>query len=344
MASAPLLTKLHVLLAFAFAAYFPFTKLIHAWTLPVNYLVRPYQVLRTAAKKFQNGWVLGHWEFKGVTDKSYMTYLAGGVIAILLVIGLAFPSPDGAGIVPPAQAKAIAAGQPAGAPMREVLDGYPLYVSQCARCHGLEGKGDGPGAKSPTFKAAPRDLTAGHFQFISTDNGVASDADLRQTLVHGLQGSGMPGFSALSEHQIRSLIDVVESIWRDRPEPGKTIAVPTRPPTTPALVAQGKELYANYCTTCHGAKGAGDGVLASLRTDAAGRKVPPHNLRVDPLKGGQSATQIYYRIAAGLPRDKGQWLMPSYPNLGPERTWAIIAYLEEEVLPRRLTADATATP
>ena len=333
MASAPLLTKLHVLLAFAFAAYFPFTKLIHAWTLPVNYLVRPYQVLRTAAKKFQNGWVMGCWEFKGVTDKSYMTFLTAGVISVLLLIALVLPTPAIDGVVEKAEASTAPATDPEPDTSKRGLEGYPLYVSQCARCHGLHGKGDGPGAKSPTFTALPRDLTAGHFQYISTDNGVASDADLRHVIKHGLHGSGMPAFDRLSERQIDSLIGTVDVLWKDRPAAGERIPVPPRPAATPALIAQGKQDYANLCAVCHGETGAGDGVLTKLRTDAAGHVIPPRNLRTQVLKGGSSPTQLYYRVAAGMPRAKNEWLMPHYANLGPERIWAMIAYLEHDILP-----------
>ncbi len=47
MAGLPLVTKLHVILATIFIAYFPFTKLVHVWTVPLGYLVRPYQSMRT---------------------------------------------------------------------------------------------------------------------------------------------------------------------------------------------------------------------------------------------------------------------------------------------------------
>ncbi len=335
MASAPLLTKFHVTLAFAFAAYFPFTKLIHAWTLPVNYFVRPYQVLRTTAKKFQNGWVLGCWEFKGVTDKSYMTYLTAGVVGVLVLIAVTLPGPSERSFLQEAHAKSAPLDETEVVGARRGLEGYPLYVSQCARCHGLEGAGDGPGAKSPTFTAIPRDLTTGHFQFISTNNGVASDADLRHVIVNGLHETGMPGFGALSEHQIESLVETVNVLWKDRPAPGERIEIPPRPAATEAVIAQGKELYVNYCATCHGDTGAGDGVLMSLRTDASGRVIPVRDLRTEPLKGGSSPQQIYYRIAAGMPRAEGEWLMPYYANLGPERIWALISYLEKEILPRR---------
>jgi len=47
MAGLPLITKLHVILGTTFIAYFPFTKLVHVWTVPLGYLVRPYQSMRT---------------------------------------------------------------------------------------------------------------------------------------------------------------------------------------------------------------------------------------------------------------------------------------------------------
>lgn len=47
MAGLPLITKLHIILGIVFIAYFPFTKLVHVWTVPLGYLVRPYQSVRT---------------------------------------------------------------------------------------------------------------------------------------------------------------------------------------------------------------------------------------------------------------------------------------------------------
>ncbi len=47
MAGLALVTKLHIILATTFIAYFPFTKLVHMWTLPLGYLTRPYQSVRT---------------------------------------------------------------------------------------------------------------------------------------------------------------------------------------------------------------------------------------------------------------------------------------------------------
>ncbi len=56
MESASFLTKLHVFLALLFFAYFPFTKLVHFWTFPVNYFVRVPQSMRTQKYRFQRKW------------------------------------------------------------------------------------------------------------------------------------------------------------------------------------------------------------------------------------------------------------------------------------------------
>ena len=81
MEGASLLSQIHVFLALALFAYFPFTKLVHFWTLPVNYFVRPYQVMRT--NRFHSQ---GRWEFALRSDKSYLTYTASALVAGVVVL------------------------------------------------------------------------------------------------------------------------------------------------------------------------------------------------------------------------------------------------------------------
>ncbi|MFJ8444082.1 respiratory nitrate reductase subunit gamma [Kitasatospora griseola] len=49
MAGAPLLFQLHALTACLLFAAWPFTRLVHVWSAPVGYLVRPYLVYRRRA-------------------------------------------------------------------------------------------------------------------------------------------------------------------------------------------------------------------------------------------------------------------------------------------------------
>jgi nitrate reductase gamma subunit len=81
MEGASLLSQIHVFLALTLFAYFPFTKLAHFWTLPVNYLVRPYQVMRTNRRHSAK-----RWEFALRSDKSYMTYLASVILVGVVVL------------------------------------------------------------------------------------------------------------------------------------------------------------------------------------------------------------------------------------------------------------------
>ncbi|MEV5757086.1 respiratory nitrate reductase subunit gamma [Streptomyces tendae] len=50
MAEAPLVYRLHALLAMALFALWPFTRLVHAFTVPLGYLVRPYVVYRSRGR------------------------------------------------------------------------------------------------------------------------------------------------------------------------------------------------------------------------------------------------------------------------------------------------------
>jgi nitrate reductase gamma subunit len=43
---APLLYQLHAIIAWAFWAFFPFSRLVHAWSIPLQYLGRPYILYR----------------------------------------------------------------------------------------------------------------------------------------------------------------------------------------------------------------------------------------------------------------------------------------------------------
>lgn len=47
IADVPLIFKLHMFLGFTIFLIFPFTRLVHVWSMPIGYLARRYQVVRT---------------------------------------------------------------------------------------------------------------------------------------------------------------------------------------------------------------------------------------------------------------------------------------------------------
>lgn len=330
MAGAGLLTQIHVLAGFLFAAYFPFTKLIHVWTYPINFVVRPYQSMRSTADKFRR-----RWEFSLRSDKSFLTYFAASLIIILLAIAfwVRQPTLDGFDV-----AVAAEAGGDTVTDRREQT-GFALYISQCARCHGVDGDGDGAGKNSRTFATLPRDLTAGFYRFVSTQNGVASDNDLRHVIIEGLPTAGMPDFAALTDAQVDSLVDYLNFVWVDRPEAGSLVEITPEPTFTAAMRDLGGELYAANCTSCHGATGEGDGPAAEFIEDYPGHALPPANLAAGEVKAGADPVQLYYRIAAGIPNGPAP-LMPGFSYLSPDEIWAMVAYLRRIILPNSVTIGA----
>jgi mono/diheme cytochrome c family protein len=288
--------------------------------------------MRTNLFKYQR-----KWEFALRSDKSFLTYSLVGVILFFGGFSLLL------GTVRNGNGKASVQ---AAAPLSSWtaqgrLSGLPLYVSQCARCHGLDGQGDGPGANSPTFAAVPRDLTLGKFAFLSTDNGVASDDDLARTVRAGLVPAGMPGFGELDDAQIASLVSLVRSFAKTPPDkPGQVVKVPSCPPQ--AAPQQGRDLFVHACAPCHGEHGRGDGPNVSSLRDFSDRPLRPRDLtKPSAYKVGTDPEQIYLRIAAGTPP-----VMPGFKETySPEQIWSIVKFLQAEFLSgKRLPELAAAKP
>jgi nitrate reductase gamma subunit len=330
MDSASLLSKWHVFLALTFFGLFPFTKLVHFWTLPINYFVRPYQSMRTNLFKYQR-----KWEFALRSDKSFLTYSLAALVIFFGGFSLLLGRTKSNGH--PAAKKELPTWTTAGR-----LAGMPLYVSQCARCHGLNGDGKGIGADSPTFATLPRDLTAGKFAFISTENGVASDDDLARTIRWGLVPAGMPAFAELDDEQVASLVAVLRSFIKETGDkPGAPIKVP--PMTAQANATKGKELFLANCAGCHGEQGKGDGPTVKPvgniedfepPRDFAGRLAIPRDLtRREAYKVGTEPEQIYVRIAAGTPP-----VMPAFREVltSPDDIWSIVLFVRQGFLPAKL--------
>jgi mono/diheme cytochrome c family protein len=101
------------------------------------------------------------------------------------------------------------------------------------------------------------------------------------------------------------------------PVPDKNKAMkPTVKLNDASVIANGKELWAKHCKSCHGAKGLGDGPKgASLKTN-------PGDFSSAVFQG-QTDGEILYKMLFG--RDE----MPAYDKKIPEVTdqWALVAYM-----------------
>jgi mono/diheme cytochrome c family protein len=141
----------------------------------------------------------------------------------------------------------------AGAPVirpDQIEDFKVLYAENCAGCHGPAGKGGATTALSdPIF------LT------------IADDATIRRTAANGVPGTPMPAFAQsaggmLTEKQIDSLVHGIRS-WA-RPDLLRDANPPPYATQAPGDPQRGAEVYATFCSACHGPNGRGGKKASSI--------------------------------------------------------------------------------
>ena len=124
--------------------------------------------------------------------------------------------------------------------------GDELYTTHCSSCHGIDGKG---GVGVPI--ALPSFLNS------------VSNEYLKKTIRHGRPGRIMPAFNGLSDAQVGAIVNHVRG-WSDKPVLVEDTTV------IKGNSKNGKKLFANFCSQCHGAEGIGGkgtGVTFSRKRD-----------------------------------------------------------------------------
>ncbi len=203
--------------------------------------------------------------------------------------------------------------------------GNELYQTHCANCHGTNG--DGYGRAASNLFPPPRRFRDEPMRMISSKNGVASDADLAQSIRRGQAGTSMPAFKQFSDSEVDSLVGVLrefmasglrakfknefpsdegtgslaESQWvAARSQAGEPIAIPDLS-NMAGLAARGREVFREVgCVGCHEVPGQANRVNNRL-FDSLGRPLHPPNLELDAFHGGDEPESIYKRITIGIP-------------------------------------------
>lgn len=130
----------------------------------------------------------------------------------------------------------------------KAFQGRKLFVTYCYLCHGMSGKGDGPVAGK--LKVPPADLTD------ASRLEKRNDAELFGIIggggKHSLVTNEMPKWGKIiPEPQIRALVAYVRFLHRSKnPLLGDPDA--------------GEHLYKQYCASCHGKDGKGNGVMINM--------------------------------------------------------------------------------
>ena len=122
-----------------------------------------------------------------------------GISLVVLMISLGVVNMTRPTPVENVQANPIPANQ------ESVKAGEILYITNCAACHGVSGKGDGP--VGLTLNPRPADLTQ------HAVPGVHTDAQLFEWITNGFPGSRMPAFkSRLSDTDRWNLVNFIRTL------------------------------------------------------------------------------------------------------------------------------------
>jgi cytochrome c oxidase cbb3-type subunit 3 len=129
-------------------------------------------------------------------------------------------------------------------PPDKILDFNVLYRTNCAGCHGPDGRGG-----AATALANPIYLA------------IADDGVLRRVTADGMTGTPMPAFARrsggmLTDAQIDTIVKGIRTAWRN---PGEAVATDLPPYSDQALgdARRGADVFATFCSSCHGAGGRG---------------------------------------------------------------------------------------
>jgi mono/diheme cytochrome c family protein len=147
-----------------------------------------------------------------------------------------------------------------------VTDFKKLYASNCAGCHGLDGT-TGPAIEigDPVYLA------------------IADDEVIRRVVSNGVPGTSMPAFAQsaggmLTSAQVDAIVAGIRRQWAKADVLAGADPPPYAPVSSTAALGdakRGKDVYAIYCSSCHGPDGEGgphgssivDGSYLSLVSD-----------------------------------------------------------------------------
>lgn len=223
--------------------------------------------------------------------------------------------------------------------------GAQLYQANCAACHGVTGQGDG--VASMTLDVRARNFFSEPFRYVSSTDGVATDADLVQTIRFGRVNGEMPAAPWLSDDESLALAEYVREInrlgWVDklseefsgddaldedeleeisweRVTAMEPFAVPAPSASFIPDLNLGRELYAQTCASCHGPSGRGDGPEELV--DERGNPITARDLTYAPIRGGDSAEELFKRVRSGIPGTP----MPAQPGYTDDEVWQLVHF------------------
>lgn len=200
-------------------------------------------------------------------------------------------------------------------PPEEVLNFSTLYKENCSGCHGAEGKGGAAiGLANPVYLA------------------IADDKTIHRIIVTGVSGTQMSPFAQteggmLTDKQVDVLVHGIRS-WA-RPGTLGNVSLPPYAAGAPGNAQRGATVFAVFCSSCHGANGAGSKKAGSIVNGTYLALVSDQGLRTIVIAGRPELGQPDWRndiperpmsaqeisdVVAWLAQQRPQFPGQPYPN------------------------------
>ena len=146
--------------------------------------------------------------------------------------------------------------------------GKQAFVSTCAGCHGLDGRG---AERAPNIAERPQVQRL-------------SDTQISKIIEHGIPGTGMPGFHALDHNEVQAIVAYLRILQGKKP----TFELPGDPERGQAAFF-GKA----GCSRCHMISGKGGFIASDLSTYASTHEVEQiRNTIVSRNPGGNQQIRL----------------------------------------------------
>ncbi len=232
-------------------------------------------------------------------------------------------------------------------PVADLSRAEALFVENCASCHGVSGDGRGPMAS--LLQVRPRNFSDEEFRYVSAPGGPPTQDDLVQTIRGGRTMGQMPAFPYLDHTDARLLADYVRKlretgvakmlvvefadddeiepdeiaeIAEERVAPGDPVAIVGPSAEFRIDTERGRALYADNCSSCHGASGRGDGL--DLPKDELGNPIEVRDITSGRFNGGAAPMEMFKRIRCGIPGTP----MPEASALSNDEVWQLVHYVD----------------
>lgn len=209
-----------------------------------------------------------------------------------------------------------------------VAVGADVFFTFCAGCHGRRGDGRGPQA----LNLIPKPQNLRNAEFVN----YLSDERIFGSISGGVRATAMPAFEMLLNEDNRwHVINYVRSLTLGdatglpNSVAYQVVAEDVENPVDRSTesVSQGRVLFSNYCASCHGAAGDGNGIIAPNLVPAPRNLVAVASFGERPFIDYMTDARIYGSITNGVP---GTSMLPWIRVMSDDERWDILNFLRAE--------------